>query len=179
MNEYRWNHHLSLYYEFKWTNSKYLLKKMTHIKYIFFVRLNKNTTCSIKYNRMKYFSSLLIFSGQMGGYYNPYAGSFSAAHMAAAAAAAAAQQTGQVSRSSKATILTEEIRYKIFREGFSLIRHSKSECRDLFSTETPSWASPQIFSRVRNIFTRWNGQTIIQTRPFPAHTASAHAPYIS
>ena len=38
----------------------------------------------------------------MGGYYNPYAGSFSAAHMAAAAAAAAAQQTGQVSRSSKA-----------------------------------------------------------------------------
>ena len=51
---------------------------------------------------MKYFSSLQIFSGQMGGYYNPYAGSFSAAHMAAAAAAAAAQQTGQVSRSSKA-----------------------------------------------------------------------------
>ena len=83
---------------------------MTHIKYIFFVRLNKNTTCSIKYNHMKYFSSLLIFSGQMGGYYNPYAGSFSAAHMAAAAAAAAAQQTGQVSSSSKATILTEEIR---------------------------------------------------------------------
>ena len=33
----------------------------------------------------------------MGGYYNPYAGSFSAAHMAAAAAAAAAQQSGQVS----------------------------------------------------------------------------------
>ena len=32
----------------------------------------------------------------MGGYYNPYAGSFSAAHMAAAAAAAAAQQSGQV-----------------------------------------------------------------------------------
>merc|ERR1719150_3632892 len=35
-------------------------------------------------------------AGQMGGYYNPYAGSFSAAHMAAAAAAAAAQQTGQM-----------------------------------------------------------------------------------
>ena len=35
-------------------------------------------------------------SGQMGGYYNPYASGFSAAHMAAAAAAAAAQQTGQV-----------------------------------------------------------------------------------
>ena len=32
----------------------------------------------------------------MSGYYNPYAGSFSAAHMAAAAAAAAAQQSGQV-----------------------------------------------------------------------------------
>ena len=94
---------------------------MTHIKYIFFVRLNKNTTCSIKYNRMKYFSSLPIFSGQMGGYYNPYAGSFSAAHMAAAAAAAAAQQTGQVSRSSKATILTEEIRYRIFREEKVLV----------------------------------------------------------
>ena len=126
------------YYEFKWTNSKYLLKNLTHTKYIFFVRPNKNTTCSIKYNRMKYFSSLLIFSGQMGGYYNPYAGSFSAAHMAAAAAAAAAQQTGQVSSSSKATILTEEIRYKIFREGFSLIRHSKSECLELFSTEQNS-----------------------------------------
>ena len=94
---------------------------MTHIKYIFFVRLNKNTTCSIKYNHMKYFSSLLIFSGQMGGYYNPYAGSFSAAHMAAAAAAAAAQQTGQVSRSSKATILTEDIRYRIFREEKVLV----------------------------------------------------------
>ena len=37
-------------------------------------------------------------SGQMSGYYNPYAGSFSAAHMAAAAAAAAAQQSGQVSQ---------------------------------------------------------------------------------
>merc|ERR1719251_723856 len=35
-------------------------------------------------------------AGQMGGYYNPYAGSFSAAHMAAAAAAAAAQQSGQM-----------------------------------------------------------------------------------
>ena len=34
----------------------------------------------------------------MSGYYNPYAGSFSAAHMAAAAAAAAAQQSGQVSQ---------------------------------------------------------------------------------
>ena len=34
--------------------------------------------------------------GQMGGYYNPYASGFSAAHMAAAAAAAAAQQSGQV-----------------------------------------------------------------------------------
>ena len=32
----------------------------------------------------------------MGGYYNPYASGFSAAHMAAAAAAAAAQQSGQV-----------------------------------------------------------------------------------
>lgn len=172
MNEYRWNHHLSLYYEFKWTNSKYLLKKMTHIKYIFFVRLNKNTTCSIKYNRMKYFSSLLIFSGQMGGYYNPYAGSFSAAHMAAAAAAAAAQQTGQVSRSSKATILTEEIRYRIFREEKVLV-WSDIRNQNAWScfppNKTPSWASPQIFSRVRNIFTRWNGQTIIQTRPFPAH----------
>lgn len=35
-------------------------------------------------------------AGQMGGYYNPYASGFSAAHMAAAAAAAAAQQTGQM-----------------------------------------------------------------------------------
>merc|ERR1719225_300083 len=35
-------------------------------------------------------------AGQMSGYYNPYAGSFSAAHMAAAAAAAAAQQSGQM-----------------------------------------------------------------------------------
>ena len=35
-------------------------------------------------------------SGQMSGYYNPYASGFSAAHMAAAAAAAAAQQSGQV-----------------------------------------------------------------------------------
>merc|ERR1719350_1928643 len=32
----------------------------------------------------------------MGGYYNPYASGFSAAHMAAAAAAAAAQQSGQM-----------------------------------------------------------------------------------
>ena len=39
----------------------------------------------------------MTFSGQMGGYYNPYTSAgFSAAHMAAAAAAAAAQQTGQV-----------------------------------------------------------------------------------
>lgn len=35
-------------------------------------------------------------AGQMGGYYNPYASGFSAAHMAAAAAAAAAQQSGQM-----------------------------------------------------------------------------------
>ena len=35
----------------------------------------------------------------MGGYYNPYAGSFSAAHMAAMAAAAT-QQSGQVSKES-------------------------------------------------------------------------------
>merc|ERR1719232_1029993 len=35
-------------------------------------------------------------AGQVGGYYSPYTGSFSAAHMAAAAAAAAAQQSGQM-----------------------------------------------------------------------------------
>ena len=38
----------------------------------------------------------LIFSGQVGGYYSPYTGGFTAAQMAAAAAAAAAQQTTQV-----------------------------------------------------------------------------------
>lgn len=43
---------------------------------------------------------LRFYSGQMGGYYNPYASGFSAAHMAAAAAAAAAQQSGQVLDSS-------------------------------------------------------------------------------
>ena len=43
----------------------------------------------------------------MGGYYNPYAGSFSAAHMAAAAAAAAsaAQQSGQVTIVSQIFLL--------------------------------------------------------------------------
>ena len=45
----------------------------------------------------------------MGGYYNPYAGSFSAAHMAAAAAAAAAQQSGQVS-----VFLASRVGYWIF-----------------------------------------------------------------
>ena len=39
---------------------------------------------------------------------------------------------------AKLTILTEEIRYKIFREGFSLIRHSKSESLELFYTEQNS-----------------------------------------
>ena len=38
----------------------------------------------------------LIFLGQVGGYYSPYTGGFTAAQMAAAAAAAAAQQTTQV-----------------------------------------------------------------------------------
>ena len=40
--------------------------------------------------------SLLPILGQMGGYYSPYTGGFTAAQMAAAAAAAAAQQTTQV-----------------------------------------------------------------------------------
>ena len=35
-------------------------------------------------------------SGQMSGYYSPYASGFTAAQMAAAAAAAAAQQSSQV-----------------------------------------------------------------------------------
>ena len=47
----------------------------------------------------------------MGGYYNPYAGSFSAAHMAAAAAAAAAQQTGQVR-----VFLVSRVGYRIFSD---------------------------------------------------------------
>ena len=55
---------------------------------------------------MKYFARLIafchsyihisFFSGQVGGYYSPYTGGFTAAQMAAAAAAAAAQQTTQV-----------------------------------------------------------------------------------
>ena len=39
---------------------------------------------------------IFIISGQVGGYYSPYTGGFTAAQMAAAAAAAAAQQTTQV-----------------------------------------------------------------------------------
>ena len=92
---------------------------------------------------MKYFFSLQIFSGQMGGYYNPYAGSFSAAHMAAAAAAAAAQQTGQVSRSSKAHNLDGGETFEIRMLG--VVFHG---------TKLQAGAYPQIFSGVRNIFSR-------------------------
>ena len=66
----------------------------------------------------------------MGGYYNPYASGFSAAHMAAAAAAAAAQQSGQVrimhfyrpfgdnlSRILPARLQTEP-QYKLDRQNF-------------------------------------------------------------
>ena len=44
----------------------------------------------------KYQVFLFVISGQVGGYYSPYTGGFTAAQMAAAAAAAAAQQTTQV-----------------------------------------------------------------------------------
>ena len=44
----------------------------------------------------KYQMFIFIISGQVGGYYSPYTGGFTAAQMAAAAAAAAAQQTTQV-----------------------------------------------------------------------------------
>ena len=47
-------------------------------------------------NFLSFSYQYLIFSGQVGGYYSPYTGGFTAAQMAAAAAAAAAQQTTQV-----------------------------------------------------------------------------------
>ena len=47
-------------------------------------------------NFLSFIYPYLIFSGQVGGYYSPYTGGFTAAQMAAAAAAAAAQQTTQV-----------------------------------------------------------------------------------
>ena len=47
-------------------------------------------------NFLSFLYPYLIFSGQVGGYYSPYTGGFTAAQMAAAAAAAAAQQTTQV-----------------------------------------------------------------------------------
>ena len=51
---------------------------------------------SISLNFLSFLYPYFIFSGQVGGYYSPYTGGFTAAQMAAAAAAAAAQQTTQV-----------------------------------------------------------------------------------
>ena len=44
----------------------------------------------------RYYIFIFMITGQVGGYYSPYTGGFTAAQMAAAAAAAAAQQTTQV-----------------------------------------------------------------------------------
>ena len=45
---------------------------------------------------LRHIKLFFFILGQVGGYYSPYTGGFTAAQMAAAAAAAAAQQTTQV-----------------------------------------------------------------------------------
>ena len=65
--------------------------------------MHKILTISLSYSDQRepfIFTHSLSFKllGQMGGYYSPYTGGFTAAQMAAAAAAAAAQQTTQVIR---------------------------------------------------------------------------------
>ena len=58
---------------------------------------NKNIKLLCLFVRL-YKCASFLFAGQVGGYYSPYTGGFTAAQMAAAAAAAAAQQTTQVSQ---------------------------------------------------------------------------------
>ena len=66
---------------------------------------------------------MCFYSGQMGGYYNPYTSGFSAAHMAAAAAAAAAQQSGQV------ILFPVWLRNRLLSAGLELVlRHTEKSC---------------------------------------------------
>ena len=66
---------------------------------------------------------MCFYSGQMGGYYNPYTSGFSAAHMAAAAAAAAAQQSGQV------ILFPVSIWNRLISAGLeSVLRHTEKSC---------------------------------------------------
>ncbi len=70
----------------------------------------------------------------MGGYYNPYASGFSAAHMAAAAAAAAAQQSGQVGTNNP---------FIPARRATSTLQRNSNFCITRKGTERPQSQFPQ------------------------------------